>query len=91
MGRSFQIINRKSEQELNVHSKDADTPIVATTDGKHTHGALEKEGDAFIIRSRHSDRIVDVADESRDRRAPVVQYPNQAGRNQFFELEPVRD
>lgn len=91
VGKYFKIINRKSEQELNVRSKDEEAPIVASTDGKNAQWSLEKEGKAYLIKSRNSGLVVDVADESKDRKAPVIQYRNHEGRNQLFELEPVTE
>ena len=90
VGKYYKIVNRKSEQVLNVHSKDGGDPIVASTDGKNAQWSLEKKGDAFLIRSRNSGFVIDVADESKDRKAPVIQYPDHEGRNQLFELEPVK-
>ena len=42
-------------------------------------------------KSRNSGLVIDVADESKERKAPVVQYRNHEGRNQLFELEPVKE
>lgn len=90
VGKYYKIVNRKSGQSLNVHSKDEEAPIIASDDGKNQQWSVDKKGDAIIIKSRHSGLVIDVADASKDPKAPVIQYRSHEDRNQVFELEPVK-
>jgi hypothetical protein len=91
VGKHYRIINRKSGQRLNVKSTDEGSPIIASDDGKNAQWSLEAKGDKYVIRSRHSGMVVDVAEESKERKAPVIQFPFHEGRNQIFELEAVTE
>ena len=51
VGKYYRIVNRKTEQELNVRSKDEDDAVVASTDGKNAQWSLEQMGEAFLIKN----------------------------------------
>lgn len=91
VGGHYKIVNRKSGQSLNVESTEAETPIIASDNGKNLQWSLEKKGEAYVIKSRHSGLVIDVANESAERKSPVIQYGYHEGRNQLFELEAVQD
>lgn len=93
VGKYYKIVNRKTEQELSVDAKDEGEPVLARTNGRHAQWSIEKEknGEGFQIKSRHSGLVIDVANESKDRKAPIIQFPTHEGRNQIFELEVVTD
>ncbi len=90
VGKFYRIINRQSGQALNVHSTEEDEPVFATDNGKNAQWSLEKVGENYMIKSRNSGLVVDVADESKERKAPVVQFQAKETRNQIFALEPVK-
>ena len=87
----YRIVNRRSRQVLNVHALEEETPVVASDGGDHALWSLEFKGDAFQIRSRSIDMVIDVADESIHRKASIVLYPSHGGPNQLFELEMVTE
>jgi len=91
VGKHYRIVNRKTGQELSVHSKDEGEPILARTKVKHGQWSVESKDGSYVFKSRHSGLVIDVAEASKDRKAPVIQYPSHEGHNQLFELEPVKD
>jgi hypothetical protein len=88
-GRNFRIINREGGQALSVHSTDAGAPVVASNSAKNRQWSFEKKGDNYVIKSRHSDLVLDVADESTERKAPLIQAKANDGQNQLFKIEEV--
>lgn len=91
VGKFYRIVNRKSGQALNVQSKEDGTPVIASDNGKNLQWSLEETEGGFIIKSRHSGLVLDVANEAEERKAEVIQYPFHDGRNQIFEIELVEE
>ncbi|MFO0864472.1 MAG: RICIN domain-containing protein [Gemmataceae bacterium] len=90
----FYIINRKTGQALNVinESKEEGAAIIpwdASVKSQNQQWSLEKNGDHYVIKARHSGLVLDVADGTKKRKAPLIQYSPQNSGNQFFLLEPV--
>lgn len=88
-GKNFRIINRVNGQALSVNSTEADAPVFASTSAKGRQWSLEKKGEHYLIRSRHSDLVMHVVDESTERKAPIVQSQPNDQPNQLFRIEEV--
>ncbi len=94
-GPFFKIINRQNGQALNVQgaSTEEGAPIIqwkANVKGKNQRWTLEPHGAHFALKARHSDMVVDVADESKERKAAIVQNTFRNSPTQLFEFEPVQ-
>jgi hypothetical protein len=89
VGKHYRIANRQTGQLLNVQSLEANSAVTAKENGKNSQWSLEKSGKTYLIRSRHSGLVIDVADVSKERKAPVIQFSENGGRSQMFEIELV--
>jgi hypothetical protein len=88
-GKHYRIINRMNGQALSVDSTEANAPVFASTSAKGRQWSLEKKGENYLIRSRHSDLVMNVVDESTDRKAPIVQAQPNDQPNQLFRFEEI--
>lgn len=90
----YTIVNRKTGQALNVinESREEGAAIIpwdASVKAQNQQWSLEKSGDHYVIKARHSGMVLDVAEGTKGRKAPLIQYSPQNSENQFFLLVPV--
>lgn len=88
-GKNYRIVNRMNGQALSVDSTEADAPVFASTSAKGRQWSLEKKGENYLIRSRHSELLMTVVDESTDRKVPIVQAKANDQPSQLFRIEEV--
>lgn len=94
-GDYYQIVNRTSGLALNIANASGDEGAEliqwdAADPGENQQWTLEKHGDHFALKARHSGLVIDVEGEARKRKSPVIQSAYREGRNQLFEVVPIR-
>lgn len=91
----FYIVNRKTGLALNVanNTSDEGAPIIlwdASVKEQNQQWSLEMSGKNFMLKARHSGMVLDIADESKGRKAAAIQSSAKGSESQVFSIEATK-